>query len=99
MLTLFTKDGTKTGNAILIGGRLNLDGKYVFLVETDFGNRIEITGAELVEMFTPGRICEYESWDRDRAELRDSREESYQCIDPKCPVSKNMPYHDHPEDT
>jgi len=25
--------------------------------------------------------------------------ESYQCIDPNCPDAKEMPYHDHPEET
>lgn len=69
MITLLTKDGKRTGNAIIIGGEDD-DPEYIFHVETDFGNRIKITAEELNEMFTLGRVCSYEEWDAARIRSR-----------------------------
>lgn len=71
MITLLTKDGKRTGNAIIIGGEDEPADSYLFHVETDFGNRIKITAEELNEMFTLGRVCSYTEWDADRRRLRE----------------------------
>ncbi len=86
MITLLTKDGTKTGNAIIYGGDdfvnvyspkviLDLEPgtpmKPIFFVETDFGNRMKLTWSEIEELFTVGRVCPYDQWKADRNSLRE----------------------------
>lgn len=71
MITLLTKDSKRTGNAIIYGGQDAMgDVDYVFLIETDFGNRNQLTAKELNQQYTLGRVCSYEEWFRDREELR-----------------------------
>jgi hypothetical protein len=48
---LFTKDGRKTGNAIVTGKEF-IDGfGEVYFCRTDFGNTLRLTTAELVRNF------------------------------------------------
>ena len=76
MLTLASKDGTKTGNAIIYGSEDHPELGVVFLVETDFGNRMRLTWREIDEWFTPMRTCPYEVWNADRQALRDSNRQT-----------------------
>jgi hypothetical protein len=78
---LFTKDGRRTGNAIVIKeiqpssvsmkAHLAKDNQKLYLVETDFGNRMKLSTNEINEMFDPGPKQSYKKWASDRAELRE----------------------------
>lgn len=82
---LFTKNGSHTGNAILIreltpddlenlklpvSDYLKKTGQSLFEVETDFGNICRFSSNELSELYTPGPQRDYEEWLSDRKELR-----------------------------
>lgn len=78
MLTLFTKDSSRMGNAIIIrevepsnqSMKDYLKGRPLWLIETDFGNRFRYTDREIDEAFHRGIHCSYEQWKSDREELR-----------------------------
>lgn len=84
MLTLLTKDGTKTGNAIIYDGDDGIswermigefsEPKPLFYVETDFGNRMKLTWREIEDWFTIGRIQDYKKWKQDQADRREQNE-------------------------
>lgn len=77
---LFTKDGRRTGNAIVIKEIepssesmkrfLAIDNSKLYLVETDFGNRMKLSTKELNSMFDLGPRESYKKWAADRSELR-----------------------------
>lgn len=71
MITLFTRNGSKTGNAILYGGQDRDDPQDppLFYVETDYGNHMKLTWSEIMSMFAVGRPCSYDDWRADRREL------------------------------
>lgn len=78
MLTLFSKDGSRTGNAIIIrqvepssqSMKDYLRGRPLWLIETDFGNRFRYTDREIDEQFIRGNHVSYEQWKSDREGLR-----------------------------
>ena len=77
---LFTKNGHRTGNAIVVKeveptteamkAFLAIDNSKMYLVETDFGNRMRLTTKELNAQFDLGPKQSYKKWAADRAELR-----------------------------
>lgn len=71
MQTLYTKDGRKVGNAILIkhSGE-SFNGKPLFLVETDFGNQLNLTTHEIDGWFNRGELMDYDQWKRAREDTR-----------------------------
>lgn len=78
MLRLFSKGG-RIGNGILYGGAeatpnewepLRSEGPQTYFVETDFGNHMRLTWAEVNEMFTIAGIMDYTYWRKERAELQ-----------------------------
>jgi hypothetical protein len=89
MITLKTKDGSKTGNAIIYGGEDPMDSlaslqartfngvcdepKPLFFVETDFGNHMKLSWTEIEEMFTIGQTMDYSFWHAKRAELHEQK--------------------------
>ena len=66
MFTLFTRDGTKTGNAIIVCYDEGCDN---YLIETDFGNTMKLNRKEIDELFTLGRPQDYDTWREDRYKL------------------------------
>ena len=79
MLTLQTKNSKAHGNAIIVcqvepssqSMKDYLKGRPLWLVETDFGNRMKLTDSEIDEMFHRSKApTDYEQWKHDRAELR-----------------------------
>jgi len=80
MRTLHTRDGTAYGNAIMI--RIipdedleptlkdYLKGRPMWLIETDYGNRIRLTEREIDEMFTRGIAISYAEWAQKRRILQ-----------------------------
>lgn len=66
MLTLLTKDGRKSGNAIIYGGEDHPELGQLFYTETDFGHHQKMTWAEIEEFWTVGRLCDYKTWRGDR---------------------------------
>jgi len=79
--TLFTKDGRRTGNAIVIKevqpktealkSFLAQTNSKIYLLETDFGDRLEMSREEIERQFNWGPRTTYEEWAADRAELRE----------------------------
>lgn len=70
--TLFTKDGTKRGNAVIVKEiKSRFVDEKLFFVETDFGNYMKLTQAELDGMYTKGCPTIYADWvfQRDLARL------------------------------
>lgn len=77
---LFTKDGRRTGNAIVIKEIqpssesmkrfLAIDNSKLYLVETDFGNRMKLSTNELNNMFDLGPKESYKKWAADRSRKR-----------------------------
>jgi hypothetical protein len=75
-VTLFTRDSSATGNAIVVkqaelsklarigglGDYLARTNQKLWLVETDFGNQMILTDSEIYEMFTLGYQQDYNSW-------------------------------------
>jgi hypothetical protein len=76
--TLFTLDGARIGNAIIIervGETRSGTGKDVklvpiWLIETDFGNRCKFSENEIHDLFGLGYQSDYTEWSRDRDDLR-----------------------------
>lgn len=75
MITLITKDGSKVGNAILYGGGTAMytqpepKEQVLFFVETDFGNHMQLSWAEIEELWTVGQAANYSRWRSDRDQL------------------------------
>jgi len=77
---LFTKDGRRTGNAIVIKevqpktealkSFLAQTNSKIYLLETDFGNRVEMSREEIERNFEWGPRNTYTEWAANRAELR-----------------------------
>jgi hypothetical protein len=71
-VTLMTKDGRTTGNAIVIGQTGNTrkwkdpkstkEVEPVWLIETDFGNRAQLSTSEINEWFHLGYQRSYDEW-------------------------------------
>lgn len=78
MQILHTKDSTKNGNAILVkeieptgfGMKEYLKGRPLWLVESDFGNRMKLTDREINEMFHRGPAADYSEWKAAKEDLR-----------------------------
>lgn len=80
MRTLHTRDGTAYGNAIIIRAisdedlepsiKAYLQGRPMWLIETDYGNRIRLTDREIDEMFTRGIAMSYAEWSQKRRILQ-----------------------------
>lgn len=70
---LYTKDGRKSGNAIVTGSRhMEGAGELVFDVETDFGNHSVLISSEIEELYHTGPKVEIEQWRQARTmKLRD----------------------------
>ncbi len=71
MLVLHTKDGSRVGNAIIYGGDVRyFEAKpgplHIFLVETDFGNKMRLTWNEINELFTISHVEDYQLWKQER---------------------------------
>lgn len=73
-VTLFTRDGTQIGNAIVVkqsNTAIHRAGEDkpdpVWIVETDFGNRLRPTGREIDQLWTLGFQSDYDTWFSDRA--------------------------------
>lgn len=72
-ITLVTKDGFRVGNAIIIEPvESTLAGitYWYWLVETDFGNRLRCTDAEIHSLWELGFEQDYTVWAADRDALR-----------------------------
>jgi hypothetical protein len=61
----------------------------IWLIETDFGNRVRFTEPELDTYFTRGKMVTYQDWYNEREELRNqikilnlNQEEELPCPDP-----------------
>jgi hypothetical protein len=59
----------------------------IWLIETDFGNRVKFTERELDMYFTKGKKVTYQDWYNEREELRNqikilNEEENLPCPDP-----------------
>jgi hypothetical protein len=77
-VTLYTKDGATLGNAIVIGQTtpsseamadwLVQTKQRLWLVETDFGNKMKLTDREVDAYFTLGRQQDYQKWALNRWE-------------------------------
>jgi hypothetical protein len=75
-VTLFTRDGSQMGNAIIIAEvqpfnasltlYLKKTDQKMWLIETDFGNRCKLSTNELNELFKLGRQQNYDKWFDDR---------------------------------
>lgn len=65
MITLLTKDGRKTGNAIIYD--TNSENNTV-LIETDFGNKCELNLNEVAKLYHFGQKMDYDKWKQDRYE-------------------------------
>lgn len=69
-VTLMTKDGRTIGNAIVIRETtapaameyLQSTGQKLWLIETDFGNRVSLCDNEIHDMFNLGYPRNYDSW-------------------------------------
>jgi hypothetical protein len=69
-VTLMTKNGVQVGNAIVVKQVGDTRDWYkddreiipVWLVETDFGNRMKLTNREILEWYDLGFQRDYESW-------------------------------------
>lgn len=79
MLRLFSKGG-RIGNGILYGGAeatpnerepLRSEGPQTYFVETDFGNHMRLSWAEVNEIFTVAGVMDYTYWRQERNYLRD----------------------------
>lgn len=78
MLTLHTKDPDRTGNAIIVREIAPTEstlveyfqGRKLWLVETDFGNRMKLTDQEIDEMFIRANHVDYQHWLNERTERR-----------------------------
>lgn len=90
MRTLFTRDGRRMGNAIIIeevtpppaaAEYLAKTGQKMWLIETDFGNRVRLTDNEIDEHFyrldelnelqqAHCQAATYDYWAYDRRELQ-----------------------------
>lgn len=77
-VTLFTRDGSKVGNAIVVrrngSANVNIKGLNVSIplwtVETDFGNRIPaMQESEIFERWDLGYVSDYDRWWDARHEL------------------------------
>lgn len=73
-VTLLTIDGSRIGNAIIIKEVKKTvsvvgTGQRVWLVETDFGNRLHTTDAEIHSLWNIGFQQNYDQWFDDRLEL------------------------------
>jgi hypothetical protein len=69
MITLITKQPDVRGNAILYGFDELPGGDQVFLVESDFGDKMRFSSKELDECYRLGRKTEYDRWKFDRMRL------------------------------
>lgn len=67
---LHTRDGRQIGNAIIIGPCEIKDWGTVWPVETDFGNRLNMTTGELLFCFHLGKHTSVKRWRQDRNALR-----------------------------
>lgn len=75
-VTLFTKDGSNTGNAIIINQTepsseamadwMKANNETLWLVETDFGNKVKLTTSEINAGYWLGYQKSYDSWFKDR---------------------------------
>lgn len=77
-VTLATLDGERIGNAIVIREAeppaaaieyLASTGQKFWLIETDFGNRVELSDNEIHELFSLRFVTTYDEWSSDRREL------------------------------
>jgi len=74
-MTLFTKDGRRVGNGIIIGGEPSAYcDDYLYVIETDYGNTMKLNLKELEELYYLGHIVPYDQWKHDRTETRTARE-------------------------
>jgi hypothetical protein len=74
-VTLLTKDGAIIGNAIVVKktrtalARNNDEPEPVWIVETDFGNRLRPTAREIFTMWDLGYVQDYDQWWDDRLDI------------------------------
>ena len=78
-VTLFTRDGSRIGNAIVVKeaetpeelrGCLKKTGQKLWLLETDFGNNLRYSDNEIHEVFKLGYVQSHLEWTMDRRELQ-----------------------------
>lgn len=79
-VTLFTRDGDKQGNAIIVRETKpkephlqeylkNNGNQKMWVVETDFGNRMNLCDREVDELYMIGRPDNYDRWWNARMDL------------------------------
>lgn len=74
MQILYTKNPKCHGNAIIVAEYdptentlINyLNGRKMWIVESDFGNRMKLTDNEIDEYYNRGDMHDYQDWARDR---------------------------------
>ncbi len=68
---LWTRDGSKVGNGIIYGVANSTYRPTVllYLVETDFGNRMRLTQGELEAYYVVGPERDYAKWKADRIDI------------------------------
>lgn len=66
---LYTRDGRRVGNAIIFHVEDGERGS-VYLIETDFGNRMRLSQSEILGLFWIGEPASYARWSLDRDTAR-----------------------------
>jgi len=93
--SLWTKDGSKVGNAILYGTEpsKHVEGLTINLVETDFGNRMRLTATEIEAWWVIGAPNDYAQWraDRDSVRLNNTIQDQCDAIDKEHGVDRSTP--------
>lgn len=69
-VTLLTKDGRITGNAIITEVRPHLVFHKLYVTETDFGNVMTLIESEINSMFNLGFVNTVDKWKVDRENAR-----------------------------
>ena len=54
---LYTKDGRRLGNALIVGYGRDPDGEPAYTVKTDYGNELKMTAEQIESTFYLGSVC------------------------------------------
>jgi len=71
MITLYTKDGTKVGNGIILSMEKSEHcNDTLCYIETDFGNRMKLNYSEVNTLYVLGEMRSVAEWRTAQFELR-----------------------------
>ena len=54
---LYTKDGRRLGNALIVGYNRNHDCEPTYIIKTDYGNELRMTAERIESAFYVGSVC------------------------------------------